>query len=281
VVFDVAMKRCPNLFILGAMKCGTTSLHNYLDMHPDVCMSSDKEPHYLSFNCYHYSADDFYSLWSTDSRYLGESSTSYSKLQLAPDTPQRIRTVSPEAKFIYMVRDPVDRMQSHYNHSVACSMESESPEVAFTGDLSSNNYVLTSSYFLQIKRYIDIFGSDRILIIDSDELRIDRDAVMGQVYSFLGLPAVDLPNLEKDYHRTADLGKDRVLVKYLRKNRRLMKGIKRLFPRKWLSFVGKKPQQLVLFSDTLRGQLYDYLYSDMEQFKEFSGKSFEHWRLKP
>jgi len=272
------MKRCPNLFILGAMKCGTTSLHNYLDMHPDVSISSDKEPHYFSFNCYHYSADDFYSLWSTDSRYLGESSTSYSKLQLAPDTPQRIRTVSPEAKFIYMVRDPVDRMQSHYNHSVACSMESESPEVAFTGDLSSNNYVLTSSYYLQVTRYIDVFGADRILIVDSDELRVDRQAVMADVYAFLEVDPVDLPNLKTDYHRTADLGKDRAMVKYLRKSPRLMRTLKRCLPRGLLSIIGKKPRELSRFSETLRERLYEYLLPDIEQFREFSGKSFENWK---
>tara|TARA_B110001469_G_C9648137_1_gene328982 strand:- start:3909 stop:4445 length:537 start_codon:yes stop_codon:yes gene_type:complete len=178
-----------------------------------------------------------------------------------------------------MVRDPVDRMESHYNHSVACSLESSSVDQAFSGDLSKNNYVLTSSYFLQISRFVDAFGADRILVIDSDEFRKERQLVMDEVYAFLGLNAVELPNLKTNYHRTADLGKDRMFVKYLRQNPRLMRGIKGLIPRRILSFVGKKPQQLVRFSDDLRSEIYDYLAPDITSFKSYTGKSFRHWRV--
>lgn len=60
-------------------------------------MSADKEPHYFSFNCYDYDDSTYRALWAKEANYLGESSTSYSKFQLAPDAPQRIQEASPEA----------------------------------------------------------------------------------------------------------------------------------------------------------------------------------------
>lgn len=102
----------PNLFIPGAAKAGTSALHSYLAQHPGICMSSTKEPHYLWRE--DRSLDDYAAIFhhcTPGVRYLGESSTSYLVL---PSVASRIAELAPEARLIFMLRNPVDRAWSHY-----------------------------------------------------------------------------------------------------------------------------------------------------------------------
>ena len=150
------------------MKCGTTSLHAYLAEHPAIEVSSDKEPHYFAGNPKAYDESGYLKLWRDNpaALYFCESSTSYSKSHLFPSAIELIGEVCNMPKFIYIVRNPIDRIESHYNHSVACSDDARSPEAVFAGDLNNNKYLRTSEYFAQIKPYCDTFGRENILILD-------------------------------------------------------------------------------------------------------------------
>ena len=81
----------PNLIIIGAMKCGTTSLHNYLSLHPEIYMSEKKEINYFSKNDIYLNGIDWYeTFFNTNLKVVGESSQSYSKYHVWPNTTKRI-----------------------------------------------------------------------------------------------------------------------------------------------------------------------------------------------
>ena len=116
----------PNFFIIGAPKCGTTSLHNYLNSHSQITMSNPKEPHYFSKdienggirNKEKYA--DCFSHGKRNSTVIGESSTLYLYSKVAV---QNIYNYSRDAKFITMVRNPIEIARSF--HQVALKVFGE------------------------------------------------------------------------------------------------------------------------------------------------------------
>ena len=102
----------PNLFIAGAAKSGTSTLHDYLSLHPDINMSVNKEPNYFwrkDKGLKHYAK-----LYGDGrQRYLGESSTTY---RVLPEVVDRIGETVSDPRFIFIFRNPVDRAVSYYNH---------------------------------------------------------------------------------------------------------------------------------------------------------------------
>jgi hypothetical protein len=196
---------------------------------------------------------------------------------LFPDAIEGIHERCKLPKFIYMVRNPIDRIESHYNHSVACSDETRSPEAVFQGDLNNNKYLRTSEYFAQIKPYCDTFGRENVLILDADLFRRQRQDILDQVFEFLELEAVPIANARVDYHKTSDLGKDRLFVKWIRRQPWLFRNLKALFSRGLLNCIAKKPLEIVRFSPALRASLYDHLHNDISDFEELSGLSLKHW----
>ena len=123
----------PTFFVIGAAKSGTTSLHYYLDQHPDVHMSREKEPNYFSFahrpgGPKHVIRDRraYKALFDSPAPVRGEASVTYSFWPHPPDVAERIHAAVPDAKFVYVVRDPVERTLSHYRHRVVLGEEHRS-----------------------------------------------------------------------------------------------------------------------------------------------------------
>src|SRR3954452_21113023 len=114
--------RWPNLLIIGAHKAGTTSLHRYLDIHPEVRMSEHKELAYfcgptndpLLVSRRHLGEAWYRANFVGSVAVHGESSTPYTFYSVVRGVPQRIHGAIPDVKLIYIVRDPVDRLISHY-----------------------------------------------------------------------------------------------------------------------------------------------------------------------
>jgi len=104
----------PNLLVIGAAKCGTTALHRYLGLHPDIFMSKSKE---LGFFCSSENWDErlrWYESQFGAARVRGESSPSYTNCPRNKGVPERMASLVPDARLIYLVRDPVDRVISQY-----------------------------------------------------------------------------------------------------------------------------------------------------------------------
>lgn len=195
----------PNLFIIGAMKSGTSSLHAYLNEHPDIFMCPRKEPTFFveSDQLRKIWPDlERKKLWSDEARYLslfadvrnekivGESSTGYTKLNKIGGVAERIFKFNPESRFIYLMRDPVERTISHYWHAVANDGEHRRLLKAVT---SEPHYIEVSDYALQLRPYLDLFGRDRIMAITMEELMRSLPETVSAIFEWLGVDAKYVP----------------------------------------------------------------------------------------
>ncbi len=183
----------PNLFIIGAMKSGTTSLHEYLDTHPQIAMSAEKEPGYFVEELGLHKGEEWYlSRWTElneQHRYRGESSTHYTKLPIFQGVPERLFGFNPDARLIYIMRNPFDRVVSHYWHAVR--------DVYHGGELRSllkavkddPEYLAFSDYATQLEPYFERFGRGAIHTLTFEALIDDRQREVDRIYSWLGLPS--------------------------------------------------------------------------------------------
>lgn len=199
--------RQPNLVLIGAQKSGTTSLHNYLMAHPDIFMSYFKEPGYfldhtdvpvettnrigirLGLN------DEqllrYMQIGFRGEKIFGESSTYYSMCpSVGMEVPSNIATRSPDARLIYIVRDPYQRIVSQYlwglQNNFALGRLEEVVRRRF--DLMT----AISSYARQLRPFLDHFARDRILVLNFDDLKKQPEQVIAQVLNFLNLPPMPM-----------------------------------------------------------------------------------------
>jgi hypothetical protein len=121
----------PDFIVIGAMKCGTTTLYRMLAEHPDIGMSRDKEPDFFIVEKNFRRGPQWYSdQFDHSARLHGEASPNYSKAEAFAGVPERIRSHCRGVRLIYAVRDPVVRFLSQYRHSWVIGDLKESPEVS-------------------------------------------------------------------------------------------------------------------------------------------------------
>jgi hypothetical protein len=186
----------PNLFIVGAMKSGTTSLHNYLGAHPGVFMCEPKEPGYFVEELTLSRGPQWYSSLfdgAKDETILGESSTHYAKLPVYRGVPERIAQFNEHARFIYVMRDPVQRVISHYWHNVRnLRWEAERRDM-LTAVKRDPQYQAFSDYAMQLEPYIKLFGRDRIYVTTFESLTTEPCAAVQAVFRWLGVDQTYVP----------------------------------------------------------------------------------------
>lgn len=190
--------RMANLFLIGAGKCGTTSLHAYLSAHPDISGSKEKEPSFFIkqeelraqqlMESMRPEASDLQAYLALfdgkpDARYRMEASPSYSSYPIFSDVPARIAAASPQAHIIYLVRNPVDRAISHYWQDRKILKETRPAEEALAEE--DNIYSYTSDYKKQLDRFQPYF--DNIQIYASETLRREPQVVLDRICDRLGL----------------------------------------------------------------------------------------------
>lgn len=182
----------PTFFIIGAAKCGTSSLHFYLDQHPVISMSSIKEPSVFSTPRWAARWDDHEGLFDCDARVRGEGSTTYSRYPVEGDAAEAIHAAVPGAKLIYLVGEPVERAVSDYMQAKVMGLERRQFDEAVRElpfDDPENYYLCASKYTMQLERYLGHFDRSSLLVIEQRRLRDERAAVLGEVFDFLGVDA--------------------------------------------------------------------------------------------
>ena len=150
----MAKPQLPNLIIIGAMKCGTTSLHYYLSQHPEIYMSKLKELwFFLEENNWSKGLDWYKSHFKTNARIRGEASPGYTMYPSRQGIPKKMHTILPNAKIIYIIRDPIARFESEYMHRFTGGVEDRSFEEVLNCDHTYQRYLNKSRYYNQIEQY--------------------------------------------------------------------------------------------------------------------------------
>jgi hypothetical protein len=174
--------------IIGAMKSGTSSLYDYLARHPAICPAIAKEPEFFSQYQTRVQVDSYNDLWPAFDRdrhrYVLEASTGYTKYPDETNVPRAIRDYGISPKFIYILRNPFDRILSQYKHLHYNDSLRLEP--------TDQRMVLRSNYFLQLQRYQEYFPVGEFLLLDFDDLKANPDHLFRRTFQFLGLPVVSL-----------------------------------------------------------------------------------------
>jgi uncharacterized protein YfkK (UPF0435 family) len=256
------------------MKCGTTSLHEYLDLHPQIYMSRIKEPaFFIEEHNWHKGLEWYKSLFPQHSKIRGESSTSYTKYPSFDGVPRRMYDIIPDAKLIYIVRDPFHRLISQYIHRVSHYGEKRSLEEALM-DIEKNDYIYYSKYYMQLERYLEYYSLANILVLDFDDLKNNTAETMQRIYQFID---VDQSFECKEFSVIYNLSNRKRRPNWLKLRLGKIRGFKKienLTP--WL--FGTKIERPVL-NETLKQKIADVLKNDIEQLRSLTGCSFKKWSL--
>ena len=290
----------PNLLIVGAAKSGTTSLHNYLNQHPSVFMCSQKEPHYLINNEIGeqripkgvLNIEDYKFLFKGASamKYRGESSVMY--LSFPEFAIKNInKYLSKDVKIIIMLRNPVERAYSGYQHVKRYNlMESLSFEKAL--DQSENRYHKSSNmtpasrylelgmYFEQVKIFIEEF--DNVHVIIYDDYKNDFSSEMDNVFKFLDVDAFKV-NAEEKYMVGGWEWKNKRIKSLVMKKSPFKTVLKFLLPFKSLrkvimvNFRKRNINKIEKINPKTEKWLKEYYKSDIEKLSLLLDRDLNNW----
>ncbi len=223
----------PDFLIVGAQKCGTSSLYRNLVRHPSIIPAFVKEVHFFdnSRNYFQRGVGWYKSHFPTllqkyyrkhicgNDSLTGEASPFY---LFHPHALRRISELLPEVKIIVILRNPVDRAYSHYHHEVekgretlsfedAIRMEEErlrgefdklmADEKYTSLNYSCYAYLLRGIYVDQLKRLYSYFDKNQVLILKSEDFFQDTQSNIDRVLKFLGLP-----EWQAGYFKKANVG---------------------------------------------------------------------------
>ena len=197
----------PTFVVIGAMKAGTVSLRHYLDEHPCVFVGRGGtfgEPNFFVAEDNWPRGRGWYeSLFDGAGKAaaIGECSPCYTWAHVYRGVPGRMAQVVPEARLVYVVRDPIARMQSMYMHQVSAGRERRRPEAALLDD----RYLGPSRYGFQLAAFLGHFDRSQVLVIASEVLRDRPHEALSAVFDHLGVDpaAVDLGKRHQE-HRSID-----------------------------------------------------------------------------
>jgi hypothetical protein len=263
----------PNMLIIGAQKSGTTALHYYLRRHPAITMSKPKElDFFIAEKNWKRGVDWYRRHFDPAGTVRGESSPNYTAAPFFDDVPARMGSVVPDARLIYVVRDPVKRIRAQWIHHYANRVEHKPMREAVF--VPGTTYIPRSSYAMQLERFLEHYPMAQILVIDQDELLGSRRETLARAFRFLHVD-------DTYWHRRFET------LTYETKNRRRRTPIgvvaSRLPMPIWKRLRHRKPFALPFEHPPMDGEvakrLADELHDDVARFRELTGQRFEGWSV--
>lgn len=273
----------PNFIVIGSMKSGTTTLCQWLGQHPEIFICNPKEPNFFCRNDIYARGIEWYeSLFknAAGKTAIGEGSTSYSKAHNFPDAASRIASHLPDARLIYIVRHPLERIESQWMFNVRHHDLHQSFSATLREDL---NLVNTSKYWWQISKYREHFSDEQILVLFFEEMKLDPDAVLRECFDFLGVAEDRFTgNTTKKSNVTPKFEMERSTLSVARKmpgydslKGLVPAGLKKVMHPLLKKQVSGHPQ----WDPYLRRQIINDLKPDIRQFLDYCNKQEDYWYL--
>ncbi|MGB7417340.1 MAG: sulfotransferase [Thermosynechococcaceae cyanobacterium] len=243
----------PNFLIIGAAKSGTTALHTYLEQHPQVYMTPEKETNFFAFDGVdlHFrgpgdsainsfsitSAKDYAAQFAnvTDETAIGEACPLY---LYHPEAPARIQASIPDAKLLVILRSPVDRAHANFLHLVRDGRE---PHQDFAHALEDEqrriqenwewfwHYRQQGYYSAQLQRYCDRFSADQLKVYLYEDLTQSPETLLQDIFQYLEVDSSFMPDMTIRPNKSG-MPKNRLMHRILTQPNPLKSMLKPLFP---------------------------------------------------
>ena len=298
----------PNFLIIGVAKSGTTTLYEQLKAHPDVFMPEVKEPNYFAVKDYRlkfkkesvakgyyesfvYKWEDYLNLFPDNDnkqyKAIGEASPVYLYDENAPS---EIKNALPNVKLIAILRNPIERAFSNFAmHHTGLGYET-TPDFMEALALEEQRkkehwwwgfyYKEAGLYTVQLKRYLDLFDKNKILIILYDDLKNDKKNTYLKITNFLDITPIAKENLDKKY-KVTEIPK-RKFVEQLLHNKILI-SIGQLIPKTYRSTIKQNIRKFNNFKPVITKEAFVYLSKYYEkEIKELGtllNRDLSHWLI--
>lgn len=242
----------PTFLVIGAMKAGTSSLHRYLHSHPEIGMSTTKETDFfLPDEPEEHDLAWYRAMFDAGNPVRGETSPNYTKRHLFPGVPTRVHALVPDARLVYVVRDPVERAVSHVLHAVTRGRRRLDQVDRLLDPVDGDHSILeTSRYHWQLEAWVECFDRDRVLVVAAEDLWSRRRATLVEIFRFLDVDdSHDSPRFDERVHVTAERFDG-----------------------------GDGPPEVVLSAD-VEAALRASMAPDVAALRALTGRSFDAWSL--
>jgi hypothetical protein len=308
---DVSPGPIPNLFIVGAPKCGTTSLYEYLRQHPQIFFPFDddgysriKEPNHFCPELEILDKDaitdlgEYLSLYqgSGDATWRGDASTNHLFSELAAE---RIKDFCPDARILVMLRPPVDWMRSYHSellrhhhedivdfHEALDASEDRRNGLRIPPQTSVPkclDYFAMSNFAPQVERYYRVFGRDAVKVVLLEDMVAAPEETFREILQFLGVDSSFRPEF-RIHNETPRHGRLERFVTFVYKRLGVKYLVQLFLPyaarRKFLSFIRRKDLAKVA-SDPRDEQLHKRCAPEVERLSRLIERDLGHWQLRP
>jgi hypothetical protein len=260
------------IFLIGAMKSGTTTISKNLSLHPEISTPPNKEP---AFFCEKigdpkYKVDDFYSIFELKEQhnYVLDASTHYTKYPVEKNVPQKIFEYGLKPKFIYIVRNPFDRIESHYNYMRR--------KLTWKAKITNIALVHNSNYYLQLEKYKPYFDTNEFLILDFEDLVGDVKGTVKEIYDFIGIPDYVFEEKKQQLNKTKTVNRNELQLK------KKLGGKFNFLPEKTRGFLKHQVAKIlspkkIKLTKRQRKQIHALLKEDMLSFEKEYGVNVKKW----
>lgn len=264
-------RRLPDFLIIGASKSGTTSLFRWLGAQEEIHSQRVKEPHFFSDEKEWDKGMDYYAGYFREARrdqLTGEASVSYTNPEKSTTAASRIKQVLPSARLIFVARDPLERLRSHYRHQVQRGRERR----PFAEAVQDDAYVARSQYHHCLEPYFDRFPQEQICVVRFEDLISQDTSGWSKVLGFIGLDYRPAP--QKAHNVTSEKAGFRLLMRYVwntpafRLADRLPSAVRRFG--RWLLLRDDRRYRALLASsgDPVPNEVARLIWKDVDRLEE-------------
>lgn len=280
----------PSFVVIGAMKAGTTSLHAYLDEHPEISMPfTIKEVNFFNRSDNWNRGISWYkSNFRLNNLKKGEVCPNYAMFPAFPEVPERMYSILPDARLIYILRDPIERMLSQIHHQLIDGRETRNIAEIIADDTDRWNYRNYSMYYSQLERFLAFYKKEKILIVTLEMLNQSPQLVMSKIFSFLAVdPTFYSKSFTRRHHDSSkkmSSGKALKLINHAQLPKSLItlkSKLSKLIPKQIYKRLRQRMEHHVSkpqLTPSQTAKLIDGFRGDVHRLQGFTGSNFREWK---